>query len=257
MGIILSAAARSECHSRLGQEMGKRQSFCQWHYSSAIGVYSGLPSATAMITVRLLTVTALRREPVCIFWEAASFSYDPLVRDSPLFSRNDLRRYKWSSHVSAIYTHEDASRDVCFCVILDMILRKWRTKRMDDEDERMHASFDLDRFSRKECRKLLWFRKVDLERRWLALQISDIIETKKDDCATGLEGQCILLRRLSYPKTWLELCRVFARSQGSWSRIFYHVLLHNNTTFERPLQSWTLSWLTEGYLTIFFGCSNS
>lgn len=109
-----------------------------------------------------------------------------------------------------------------FSTLSGVFMRRRRRQRWEDEDEWAQEAFNLDHFSRKECRKYFRFQKSDLERVRLALQLPQIVRTKEEDMVSGIEKLCILL--LTYPNKWLELRRICARSQESLSRIFYHVL---------------------------------
>ena len=90
-----------------------------------------------------------------------------------------------------------------------------------EEDAWREESFDLDNYSDKECRAYFRFKRDDLFQLLDALRIPKVVKASSQDSATGLEVLCILLRRLAYPNRWLELRKMFGRSQGSLTRIFH------------------------------------
>lgn len=154
------------------------------------------------------------------------------------------------SRLCFLHTKKRISKRL-FHVIKSMILRRRRREGL--EDEGALNAFDLDQFSRKECRKFFLFRKADLRRLRVALGIPGMLQTSEEDKVPEIEGLRILLRRLAYPNRWMELWRLFGRSQGALSRIFYHVLFHINSEFKHLLQSWNLPWLTEDVVAVFSG----
>ena len=113
-----------------------------------------------------------------------------------------------------------------------------------EEDAWREESFDLDNYSDKECRAYFRFKRDDLFQLLDALRIPKVMKTSSQDSATGLEALCILLRRLAYPNRWLELRKMFGRSNGSLNRIFYATLRIIDKC-SSVLKTWDHSWLTE------------
>jgi hypothetical protein len=48
--------------------------------------------------------------------------------------------------------------------------------------------------------------------------------TESRDRVNGVEGLCIVLRRLAFPSRWMDLVPVFGRQKGTLSRIFLHTM---------------------------------
>lgn len=88
---------------------------------------------------------------------------------------------------------------------------------MDDEDLWEAEPFDLDAFTNREIRNMFRFSRPNLERLRTALRIPDQIITKTRDNLSGMEALCIMLRRLSYPNRWMDIRKIFGRSQLSLS----------------------------------------
>ena len=97
-----------------------------------------------------------------------------------------------------------------------------------EEDAWREESFDLDIYSDKECRAYFRFKREDLFHLLDTLRIPNVVRTFSQDSASDLEALCIVLRRLAYPNRWLELRKMFGRSQGSLTRIFYTTLCIND-----------------------------
>ena len=62
-----------------------------------------------------------------------------------------------------------------------------------------YACFDLNNMSRAECKAEFRFEKKDLPAVAEALQIPPLFKLRQGSIVSGIEGLCILLRRLAYP----------------------------------------------------------
>jgi len=61
----------------------------------------------------------------------------------------------------------------------------------------------------------------------------------------GLEGLCILLRRLAYPNRLFDLVRIFHRDISSLSRIIYWTLNFVYERFNHKLTTLKQKWITK------------
>ena len=125
------------------------------------------------------------------------------------------------------------------------------SKSEDWEDEWIAGSFDLAALTDREVRHLFRFQREDLLRLRTALRIPDQVITAQRDRVSGNEAFCILLRRLAYPCRWLELRRLFGRTTGTLSRIFYHILRHISAKFSHLMRTLNQDWLTEEDFQLF------
>ena len=62
-----------------------------------------------------------------------------------------------------------------------------------------YACFDLNNMSEAECKAEFRFAKKDLPAVAEALQIPPLFKVRQGSRVSGMEGLCILLRRLAYP----------------------------------------------------------
>ena len=115
--------------------------------------------------------------------------------------------------------------DGCLRVIRE--LKKWR--RRDDDDashprntgprvwfsegkfEFVHAPFDLDELNEAECVAEFRFRKRDVRALAGVLRVPDTITCEQGSVCTGIEGLCMLLRRMSYPCRYGDILPRFAK----------------------------------------------
>ena len=86
--------------------------------------------------------------------------------------------------------------------------------------------FDLDEWDDTRSRTELRFSKVDLPRLLNVLQIPDKIVTVQGTVCTGMEGLCILLKRLAYPCRFTDMVSAFGRNPTEICLIFHQVLDH-------------------------------
>lgn len=70
------------------------------------------------------------------------------------------------------------------------------------------------------------FLKNDIYRLQRALRIPDELHLHNQIKETGINGLCILLRRLAYPNRWTDLCVTFGRCPSDLCIIFYAMLDH-------------------------------
>nr|XP_006818565.1 PREDICTED: uncharacterized protein LOC102805935 [Saccoglossus kowalevskii] len=95
------------------------------------------------------------------------------------------------------------------------------------------------------------FEKDELFRLKSALKIPHKIVGPNKTVATGVEGVCVLLRRLVYPNRLDDLIHIFGRSRSVLSIIFNTVLNHIYDNFGHLLQSLDKYWLQPESLQLF------
>lgn len=66
----------------------------------------------------------------------------------------------------------------------------------------------------------------------VALQIPEVMHTEERDRFHGIEGLCIVLRRLSYPVRYFDMVHLFGRQTCSLSRIFREMLFWFHTRWQ-------------------------
>lgn len=143
-----------------------------------------------------------------------------------------------------LFAKKKISKRLFFRMRLLLKRGKVERKRADPDDNWEIESFNLDVFTDLECWRFFRFHRNDICRLKKALKIPDFVSTSQFDLVTGIEGLCIVLRRLAYPNRWIDLRRIFARSHGALSRIFYRTLRLIDRSSD-VLSSWNQTWLEE------------
>lgn len=120
----------------------------------------------------------------------------------------------------------------------------------EQEQEEFDIMFrlDIESLSNKDCVKMFHFDKDDI---WLLhelLRCPEQWQGYNGTVAHGIEGICILLRRLSYPNRWCELKSVFGRKEPEMSIIYTEVQNHTFDTFDHLVTSLDQPWLTAPFL---------
>ena len=95
----------------------------------------------------------------------------------------------------------------------------------------IYPAFDLDELDESECLAEFRFRKRDIVALRDVLQIPAIIECEQRSVCDGVEGLCILLRRLSYPCRYGDMIQRFAKPVPILSmvanKLFDHIYNHH------------------------------
>ena len=99
-------------------------------------------------------------------------------------------------------------------------------------------AFNLNDWGDTECRTELRFAKNDLNSLMLALQIPEQIICEQRTACSGMEGLCIVLKRLSYPCRYTDMVTRFGRNPAELCLIFNAVLDHIYELHRHRLQSW-------------------
>ena len=82
-----------------------------------------------------------------------------------------------------------------------------------DTNGTVHEQFDLENLTEEDCLCNFRFTKGHLIRLKTALRMPEYFILHNRSKATGLEGLCILLRRLAYPNRLRDLTPLFGRSK--------------------------------------------
>ncbi|XP_069109973.1 uncharacterized protein [Argopecten irradians] len=104
--------------------------------------------------------------------------------------------------------------------------------------------FSLEDLTDEQCLNLFRFSKDDLYIVCQALNIPMKITCSNGTVCTGLEGFCILLRRLSYPCRLEDLRPLFGRSAAELSYIFNEVLDYVHNVHGHLLENLNRPWLS-------------
>ena len=110
---------------------------------------------------------------------------------------------------------------------------------------------DIDKLTNEQCRTMFRFDKDDITILAQALRIPDKITCPNRTTATGIEGLCIVLRRLSYPCRLEDLEPLFGRSKVELSYIFNDVLDYIYSVHSHLLEDLNQSWLSHENLDQF------
>ena len=87
-----------------------------------------------------------------------------------------------------------------------------------------YGRFNLDELEEDECIAEFRFRKTDIQDVAAALNIPDVFYCPQGTICHGLEGLCLMLRRLAYPCRLSDLVSRFGRPVPELSMIFNEVI---------------------------------
>lgn len=104
-------------------------------------------------------------------------------------------------------------------------------------------SLQFDSLTDSECLKYFRFRKADILKLVVLLQLPDEYRCPNRSVVTGLQGLLILLRRLTYPNRLCELAREFGRSTSALSIIINTVLEDIYLRFNNRLSNLHAPWV--------------
>ena len=114
-----------------------------------------------------------------------------------------------------------------------------------------YAKFDLDEMAKSESLPEFRFRKRDI----LSLaEVLDILETIRCDQRSicgGIEGLCMLLRRLSYPCRYGDMIQQFAKPVPVFSMATNILIDHIYAIHGRLLTHWNLDILSPDHLEMY------
>ncbi|XP_027058559.1 uncharacterized protein LOC113685269 [Pocillopora damicornis] len=98
--------------------------------------------------------------------------------------------------------------------------------------------FDLDAMDDTECKAEFRFRKNEISRLAESLDIPETFFCHQGTTAPGIEGLCLLLRRLTYPCRYSDLIPRFGRPIPELSMIYNIVLDHIYNTHGYRISQW-------------------
>ncbi|CAC5395948.1 unnamed protein product [Mytilus coruscus] len=110
---------------------------------------------------------------------------------------------------------------------------------------------NLEVLTNEQCRFMFRFEKQDIDILRVALGIPSKIVCNNGTVASGIEGLCIVLRRLTYPNRLEDISPIFQRPLYELSYILSKTLdiIYDNTS--QKLTSLDQEWLSEEYLRTF------
>ena len=106
-----------------------------------------------------------------------------------------------------------------------------------------YDKFDLDGWDDAECKVELRFDKSDLPVLLRTLRFPDRFVCSQRTVCSGMEGLCILLKRLSFPCRYSDMALRFGRNPTELCLIFNHVLDFVYRTHQHRLNSWNQPFL--------------
>ena len=106
-----------------------------------------------------------------------------------------------------------------------------------------YDKFDLDDWDEEECKVELRFYKSDLAVLLHALRFPDRFVCSQRAVCSGMEGLCILLKRLAFPCRFTDMVMRFGRNPTELCLIFNHVLDFVYQTHQHRLNSWNQPFL--------------
>ena len=101
-----------------------------------------------------------------------------------------------------------------------------------------YACFDLNNMSEAECKAEFRFEKKDLPTLAEALQIPPSFKLRQGSIVSGMEGLCILLRRLAYPCRFGDMVPRFGKAVPVLSMVTNHVIDYIYTIHGHRITRW-------------------
>ena len=114
-----------------------------------------------------------------------------------------------------------------------------------------YDKFDLDEWDEAECKVELRFEKPDLEELLNALRFPDKFVCSQRTVCSGMEGLCILLKRLAFPCRYTDMVLRFGRNPTELFLIFNHVLNYVYQTNQHRLNTWNQPFQTPRALELY------
>ena len=108
--------------------------------------------------------------------------------------------------------------------------------------------FDLGTWDEVECRTELRFGKNDLPLLLRCLQIPEQVVCQQGTVCSGMEGLCIVLKRLAYPCRYTDMAHRFGRNPPELCLIFNRVMDNIYETHHHRLESWDQPFLSPDQL---------
>ncbi len=113
----------------------------------------------------------------------------------------------------------------------------------NESEHKKYARFSLNLFGASEFKKFFQFEKKDIETLCKCLAIPEHMYSKSRVTWTGIEGLCILLRRLAYPNHLCDLVPLFGHSKTEMSEIMNEMLRFLCAAHKHRLNTITQPWV--------------
>ena len=143
----------------------------------------------------------------------------------------------------------------CFEDIIDedefLLLWDLNTSKNLDFPYEDYGRFDLDEMDDSECLAEFRVKKRDLPDLAAALRIPDQFVCHQRSVADGMEGLCMLLRRLSYPCRYSDMIARFGRPVPVMSMVTNTVLDYIYTTHSHRILQWNQTILQPAQLQLY------
>lgn len=114
----------------------------------------------------------------------------------------------------------------------DIVLLNVDINRDIENRAQLYGIFNLDEVPPSHCKLYFRFEKNDIPRLAESLRVPQVIYTDSGHNVSGIEGLCILLRRLAYPNRLIDLEQFFGRSSTALSKIIdcmtHHIYFNFN-----------------------------
>ena len=142
------------------------------------------------------------------------------------------------------FLDSDDDSDIEELVFLSLLERKVEKKELEGLRLEKHGTrLNFEKLANDQCKSLFRFEKADIPGLCAALGIpQDLVALNRTHCS-GLEGFCILLRRLAYPSRLENLESIFGRGVAELSIIFNLVLKILYTKWHHLIDSLPVAWL--------------
>ena len=155
-------------------------------------------------------------------------------------SFRDVQNLLLLSHGSNFIADEE------FLILYDLF-----ESRNPDFPHEVYAKFDLDEMAESESLAEFRFRKRDILSLAEVLDIPESIRCNQRSICGGIEGLCMLLRRLSYPCRYGDMIQRFAKPVPLFSMVTNILIDHIYAIHGRQLTQWNLDILSPDHLEMY------
>ena len=114
-----------------------------------------------------------------------------------------------------------------------------------------YEKFEMSSWNEDECWTDFRFNHQDLYRSKTALDLPDRMVAYNRQTFKGMEGLCLMLRRLAFPCRFSDLITGYGRHVAQLWIIYNHMIDHIYDTFWHLLKSFDQNWLLRPYLQSF------
>ena len=145
-----------------------------------------------------------------------------------------------------LYYDADLITDEDFIILYELF-----SSRNPDFAYDSHDRFDFDNMNDDECKAEFRVRKRDLPTLAQALRIPRSFQLSQRSVVDGMEGLCMLLKRLSYPCRYGDLIYRFGRPVPVFSMATNHVLDYIYNTHNHLITQWNHTLLSPRALEVY------